>query len=449
MVTQILDPQFLLFIEAIFFLGIFLLLIFSLDLTNGLFFWLGALLIFGRERLLQDPILPDISLDRILWLILFGLFILQVLLKRRKLLIFNLADVAMFILCLVAFLSMVSSGSLIDIEGGIKLKELLTGYIIPFSIYFISKNLFYEESRVKRLKFILALFGIYLSLTAIFEHYHLFSLVFPRYIADPQVGIHFGRARGPFVNSAVNGTVLCMIFILVLYASLYLKGLQRKVALISLFLMPVAIFFTYTRSAWLGFLLALMWFMFSDRRFRKYIWVALLLISTFIAIERYSPWLRYRTSEVAPIFARINLDIAAWRIFLDHPFFGCGFGRFIEVAPYYMTRIPGIPYIGSGMTQHNTFSGVLAALGLFGFIPLLLIFIYLIQTAKLLYHQLPENEFFGKGLIISYFGVLVIYIINSLLLEMKFFQFPNSLFFLFSGILVGLRQRKNLYEQNL
>ncbi len=447
MFNQILDPQFLLLLEAIFFLGIFLFLIFSLDMINGLLLWLGALLIFGRERLLEDITLPDVSLDRILWLILIGLFVLQIFFKKRKLLAFNLVDIAMFILGLVTFFSMLLTDTLIDVEGGIKFKALLTGYIVPFSIYFVSKNLFYEESKVKKLIFGLALFGLYLSLTAIFEHYQFYNLIYPRYISDPQIGIHFGRARGPFVNSAVNGTVLSMIFILVLYGHFYFKGLQKRVAQISLGLMPVAIFFTYTRSAWLGFLLALIIFLLSDKRFRRYIWILLSLLFVLIAIERYAPWFRSRTLEVTPIFARINLDVAAFRIFLDRPFFGCGFGKFIETAPYYMIRLRGIPFIGSGMTQHNTFSGVLAELGLFGFIPLALIFIYLIRTARLLYRQLPENEFFGKGLIISFLGVFIIYTINSLLFEMKFFQFPNSLFFLFSGILMGLRQRRNLYEQ--
>ena len=37
--------------------------------------------------------------------------------------------------------------------------------------------------------------GVYLSCTAMLEAGHVWSFVFPRYIADPNLGIHFGRAR--------------------------------------------------------------------------------------------------------------------------------------------------------------------------------------------------------------------------------------------------------------
>src|SRR5438093_1302521 len=50
--------------------------------------------------------------------------------------------------------------------------------------------------------------GAYLGLTAVFEGLGLDALIVPRYIADPGAGIHFGRARGPFVEAVADGLAL-------------------------------------------------------------------------------------------------------------------------------------------------------------------------------------------------------------------------------------------------
>ena len=49
------------------------------------------------------------------------------------------------------------------------------------------------------------LFGVYLGFTAVCEIAQLWSLVFPKYIADPKIGLHFGRARGPMVHGVSFG----------------------------------------------------------------------------------------------------------------------------------------------------------------------------------------------------------------------------------------------------
>ncbi len=38
--------------------------------------------------------------------------------------------------------------------------------------------------------------GSYLAFTALFEVAHLWQFVYPKFISDPTLGIHFGRARG-------------------------------------------------------------------------------------------------------------------------------------------------------------------------------------------------------------------------------------------------------------
>ena len=53
--------------------------------------------------------------------------------------------------------------------------------------------------------------GLYLGYTGCMEGLHIWKLVFPHYIANPNVGIQWGRARGPFLESTGDGfcTFVC------------------------------------------------------------------------------------------------------------------------------------------------------------------------------------------------------------------------------------------------
>ena len=56
----------------------------------------------------------------------------------------------------------------------------------------------------------LVVIGLYLGATGVFEGLHVWRLVFPNYIANPNFGIQFGRARGPILESTGDGfCILC------------------------------------------------------------------------------------------------------------------------------------------------------------------------------------------------------------------------------------------------
>ena len=58
----------------------------------------------------------------------------------------------------------------------------------------------------------LAALGVFLALTGFAEIGKQWWAVFPHYIADPTLGTHFGRARGPALNSASLGVFLTICF---------------------------------------------------------------------------------------------------------------------------------------------------------------------------------------------------------------------------------------------
>lgn len=85
------------------------------------------------------------------------------------------------------------------------IQHLIEGYVIPFILYWIARRSVLTQKSVDKVYLLFGIFGIYLAVTALFEIMGMWSLVFPREIGNPDVGIHFGRARGPFLQSVRLG----------------------------------------------------------------------------------------------------------------------------------------------------------------------------------------------------------------------------------------------------
>ncbi len=144
--------------------------------------------------------------------------------------------------------------------------HLIEGYLIPLVLYWMARRTTLEKQGVDGLYCVLALFGVYLALTAICEISGMWGFVFPRYIADPNSGIHFGRARGPFLQSVRMGIYLFTGLACTWIPLVWRQCWGRRGRILGLCLAPLflsALAFTYTRSVWLGVALASL-FLFSQ-----------------------------------------------------------------------------------------------------------------------------------------------------------------------------------------
>src|SRR3972149_2193268 len=86
--------------------------------------------------------------------------------------------------------------------------RLVMSFVVPAVLYWIAREAPLTRRAWQASLAILAALGTYLALTGLAEIGGHWSLVFPRYIADPTLGIHYGRARGPELNSASLGVYL-------------------------------------------------------------------------------------------------------------------------------------------------------------------------------------------------------------------------------------------------
>ena len=160
---------------------------------------------------------------------------------------------------LAAMLAIFTASALLsgqpEITDGVTSKwgRLVTSFLIPALLYGIIRQLDITRRDWSRLLAALAVLGFYLACTGALEVAQRWSFVFPRYIANPNLGIHFGRARGPELNAVslglyITACLLCGWTLL----SLAGRRLYQLALIVALPIMAGGVLFTYTRSTWIG-----------------------------------------------------------------------------------------------------------------------------------------------------------------------------------------------------
>ena len=131
-------------------------------------------------------------------------------------------------------------------------QHLINGYLTPLVLFWIARQSAVTERQLRWTYLAFVVFGVYLALTGLMEVYRQWDFVFPRYIADPKLSLHFGRARGPMVHAVTFGTTLatCVICGWALWPTLTARG---RIVLAGLAPLAAAgLFYSFTRSVWLG-----------------------------------------------------------------------------------------------------------------------------------------------------------------------------------------------------
>ncbi len=98
----------------------------------------------------------------------------------------------------------------------------------------------------------LAGLGVYLGVTGVLEITGQWWAVFPAHIADPNVGLHFGRARGPMVHAVSFGLYLGIGLLAAWLWQWRFGRLGRLLLLLPAPIMLAGLYGSYTRSVWMG-----------------------------------------------------------------------------------------------------------------------------------------------------------------------------------------------------
>jgi putative inorganic carbon (hco3(-)) transporter len=382
----------------------------------------------------------------------------------------------------VAALYAVVSAVLVGTVGDHSAQAGLLGRlgIIPYLLFFVAPFAFREERDRRVLLGTLVALGAYLGVTALLETTGPKALVVPGYITDPNVGIHFGRARGPLVEASGNGFVLfaCLIACVMAFGT-WRSRRWRQVSVAIAALCTLGVLFTVTRSTWLAAgigAVAAMLVTPSTRRLlvpsaaiaalcalgvlftvTRSTWLAagigavaamlvtpstrrllvpsaaiaaLLVAGAFATIPGLSGKADSRANSQQPVWDRENSDAAAGRMIDAHPLFGFGWGRFGSDSPDYYVMNPNYPLTGT-LDLHNVFLSNAVELGLLGTLLWLLALLAGV-LGSILRRGPPELGPWRVGLVALFVAWLVIANTTPMSLAM-----PTLLLWMWAGVARG------------
>jgi O-antigen ligase len=319
-----------------------------------------------------------ITLDRAVLVLLLAAFVIQWRMGRIQFQAMTGTDYLLAALLALLVVSALFSGTP-DITSGVTSKwgRLMASFLLPAVLYWLIRQLPINFSDWSQMLAVLVGLGVYLAVTGVLEVAHCWSLVFPRYISNPSLGIHFGRARGPELNSVSLGMYLTACFLCAAALLPQVRQRWQQVALICAGgVTTLGVLLTYTRSTWIGFgvsaiIVAAFW---VPRHLRlpafAFAAVAGLLFvavgwSHVVGLQREGT---VEDSEHS-IDQRGSFLYISWQMFCDHPIFGVGFDRFYDKKmPYLSDRRQTVELESiRGLHHHNTLLSILTETGIVGF----------------------------------------------------------------------------------
>jgi O-antigen ligase len=187
-----------------------------------------------------------------------------------------------------------------------------------------------------------------------------------------------------------------------------------------------------TRSVWIGFIAGFIYLMYKILEKPKLVLLYSIVIAIILVI------LFYWSGGNTQIERRISQDTGSIRLlvmysglkmFISQPIIGVGFNRFDELNKTFFTNTFGIRFYSNHLiTSHQTIVTFLAELGLIGTVLFLVFFCKaVVQVFRVSNNVSSEIEF-------SIQAFMLVFIINAMLIDMRFFTIAYSLLFMALGI---------------
>lgn len=351
--------------------------------------WLGAAL--------GDKI-PALTPDRVLVFVLASVSAVRWLGRPARFTPPGPIEWAMGLFFAVAFVSMVASGGSPGIGGGLyrDFIFLLQSYGIPFVGFVLAKNLIRSQRQFAWLLGSLIFTDVLAAVLGIVQFLGGVTTFRPNRF---EIATTADRAMGVFSSPIEFGYCMStgLLIIMVLWLRTPRAGLRLVMAGLALPMM-VAIVLAKSRAPWIGLALGAAVVSIYDRALRRTVIAAgvagaVALVAAAIILPQVMDLREFeaRVFELSPILNRIALTATAVNMILAHPVFGWGFYRmaFITNKPEFISNFGGIPtrFSDPGV-PHNELMHILVLVGIVGFLPFMMIFVYsfrmLLRTVRFL-----------------------------------------------------------------
>jgi O-antigen ligase len=316
---------------------------------------------------------------------------------------------------IAAFLVATAIGLITAIDFRYSLKGYMTlGWI---SIFFLTVNNIKDKRQFKKLLSALFVF------TAIAAAYGIWQSVTKIDFMHTAKHLHEGlpRCTGFFDHYMTFAGYLNMVFPLTFGLLLFGSskspvrgsryGLQKRRLLLGLasLLMLIALVFTYTRGAWIGFLAGLIFI--GVLRSRKTLFIslgAIILIVVTPAIFPHSSVSRRAASIFNPASTdRLSMWKSSLKIVKDYPLTGVGWKGFRKIYPEYIS-----PGTYRSPHAHNNFLNVAVESGMLGLGIFLWLLIIILKSGVTIFKRVEDGYF--KGISLGFLGGFMAFIVGGL-----------------------------------
>lgn len=381
--------------------------------------------------------IPQLTLQRIVLSLVVLYALASIALRRPRLGPIGWSEASLWVVVSYAGFAGFSFGSFEADPGS---KEYLTSSLFfPAIVYSLLLRTRLTEMDVVRFAVILTLFGLYLGITAILERSPFTWAVFPSAIVDPGQGIHFGRSRGPFLQAAINGTVIVQL----LPVALLLVGLSfqqhRILGAACAVLLCVGAYLTHTRASLLSLGVVLIsGAVLPSLGRRRYVALLLPLALCGAVWAGSGHAVIPRMDESQPIRDRLSLLIATGEMIAAHPMQGVGFGDFEQVQRQYYVSGAAFGAVAFAKElweggSHNTLLTPLAEMGL------LIGGLYLVLLFRIPLISFRSRVPVARGSVrhpVAVCGGLVglAFLVNAVFVELRFSLTANALLWTFAAL---------------
>lgn len=398
--------------------------------------------------LFSPPDLQRFPVDRVVFLLLLAVATLRLLLRCDRVEMHS-ASWPMFGLLLLGIW-----GALAQPYDPKAWSVLAAQSLVPVTMFHLGASIFRTADSQRKLEWFSIAVLLYLALTSGLWLLHLGALILPQWILNESVGIHFDRARGPFLQAVANGVCLNVLAIVALHAwdrqpATHSSRFTKRGALAALLLVvtPLALLATKTRAVWLAasFSAALLILFARGRRSRRAA-LALVLVA---AVAGSFAWLLQsrpgelteRLQERSPVEFRLDMYRAGWQMFTEKPLLG--WGSAANIQPEIERRLSS--FHPEYYIFHNTYLQLAVQHGVAGVLLYAWLFIVFFRLGSgANFHQTPRERPFGPGFGLMWRIMLCVYLLNASVVVMSY-QFLNGYLFTMAGILAA--QQKNLTDK--
>lgn len=387
------------------------------------------------------PFLPDLYLDRIMLVWATLVFLIKTIATGRGL----RGPYGLDSLVLMFGLYTITQVYIHDMQF---FNIWINSTLMPFTVYFLAKNVVRTTSAVRTLFGFLLALSIYYNVTSVAEKFNINWLIWPKYIITMATVQFHGRSQGPFMQAPLFGTVIGMLLPLHLYFIATVRSRLGRVALaVSLGLGLAGLYFTYTRGSWLTGIVALLVTVALNRKaYLKYlapvaIIVPLLAVSVFnVAQDKF---LQERVQNEQTIGSRVGTAVTVLRVWRDHPLFGVGFFQYRNVRDNYIqpVEVPGMPVIRFFQFRHNAihdiYLGPLAETGLIGTGLQFSIYWLAIMAFVRKYRERSRGDPIMLYALPVFGGIMTGYFVGGIAFDYRFFAVVPTLLMMCAGVMNG------------